>query len=190
MKYTKVYIGVTKGDGVLSRAIAKLTSNHFLLSLSNTSTIPSHVLLGFENKGEENKGVYFEALLDDKGFKGPKPFEYLQGYLKEHKKAWAKKYYLEVDEETVMQIYRDCEVYKKSWVYADTQLLQQFLLIRFGIPFKESKNHVTCSEAVSRILKPYGFDFLKETGLQRHDYVSPYDVQKVCIKWGLECKTV
>ena len=156
----RMFVFVTRGDGLLAKLIARVTGEW------------THMGLGFELS--DNRRVYYEALFG-KGVQGPKPLSELE--------QWAaarpgRRYALRVLpgmdhaaglKRVIVNTYKDVAG------YGELQILSMWFFERVGRRFgwraPRSRSRIVCSELVARVLMPE-FD-LRDAVRRSFDEVNP-----------------
>jgi hypothetical protein len=141
MKARRIYVFFTRGDGVLSRLIAKVLGG-----------VWTHAGLMFQLA--DGSEVYYEALAGE-GVAGPRPAAELIDW-QARRPADRKLLILELPDLAPAAGIKLAitETYKSLVTYSELALLAHWFFARFGVPLKDTPNRVICSELVSRILAP------------------------------------
>jgi len=159
----------TRGEGKLSRLIARVIGRW------------THMGIGFDLA--DGRQVYYEALFNE-GFTGPKPWEKIPAWAKQHpRRGWSRRG-LDLSQETSELKRRVCQAHVGHLGYGKLQLLAMWWFERVGKRYgwhvPRSPNRVVCSEVVSRILCPDITLTTRERS--RHDEVTPTSAwETICL---------
>lgn len=168
----RTFLLFTRGEGLLSRAIARITDGHW-----------SHVALGFVR--DDNSRCYFESLISE-GFIGPKDYMDVIDWADEDERRDFTTIYLPLGPASSARVYQRAEVCDERIGYSVLQLVAIWALIRFGIPVPRSPRRWICSEAVATLLYPE-LD-LRGCGRDTFDSVDPNSIYRRTVQILTSCR--
>jgi hypothetical protein len=190
----RVFCGFSRGEGLVSRLIARVCAEPG----DDVLTVPSHAFLVFED-GDGGK-IYFEAREGTKqGWSGPWNFLLVEQWVRGNPRRWVRLY--DVTAKLAPGVTADELLGRATrrlgiWRYATSQLGLMWLARRCGWRiFTNDPSRVVCSEAIVRIFNgapEQGEHPALRRGCFRRwaDDESPHDLERDLRRLGVRCTQI
>lgn len=141
--------------------------------LPDKSDAWSHMGIGFEML--DGCALYFEAIVEQ-GFCGPKPIKKLIDKINSSNGRLKVEYLIDLNSEGATWLYLKCEKWVGIKTYSAWQLIRMWFFERFGrwigIHVRPTPDKLVCSEAVARLIHPFGYDLTDSIRI-RYDEINP-----------------